>query len=165
MTESESQVFKEWRCDKYVIGGTESGKFYQWCGWGEDQDEEGAKVPWYFWGRGLREGDVLFLAPFQVYGRAADFDTFQAVEEAFEYRDLLPPWDSTRYVVDDLAKAYDTQAGEWVTHDEMDKDTIATIEAVWGRAPLDFHIMSDGSVRPPEYWQQSCDKSVCSESS
>ena len=87
-------------------------------------------VPWYFWGRGIREGDVLFLSEFTAYGEAADFDTFQTIEEAFEYRDSLPPWDRTRYVVDDLPKAYDTQADEWVTHDEMDEDTVAAIEAV-----------------------------------
>ena len=32
MTEAESQEYKEWRWEQDVIGGTESGRFYQWCG-------------------------------------------------------------------------------------------------------------------------------------
>lgn len=153
MRESENQEFKLWRWEQYVISGTESGRFYEWWTWTDWLDEYGSYAGiGYFWGRALREGDVLFLGPDKLYSEEEKFESF---EEAFEYRDSLPPWDRTRCV--DMGtghKAYDTETGEWMTYDEMDKDTVAAIEAVWQRGPFYVHIMSDGSVKPPEYWQE-----------
>ena len=153
MTELESQVYKEWQWEKRVIGGTESGTYYEWGYWGEWQEEDEAlRGPWIFWGRGFREGDVLFIGPYKVLDELQGFDS---VEEADEYRDSLPVWDRTRYVDDGSTReVYDTLAGAWVTRGEMDKDTMAAIEAVWERAPFWFVIQSDGSMRPPEHWQR-----------